>query len=60
MTIPTQDYIGDGVYVEYDGFGIWLKANHHLHPTDKIYLEPEVYEALLRFADRTMKVLKGE
>jgi hypothetical protein len=37
-----QDYAGDGVYVEYDGFGFWLRANHHTDAlcTDKIYLEP--------------------
>ena len=46
------EYIGDGVYVEYDGFGIWLLANDHLAPTDKIYLEPEVLEALNRFLER--------
>ena len=44
------DYIGDGVYVRYDGFGITLMANHHEHPTDQVYLEPEVLDALNRFA----------
>ena len=50
MENPT--YLGDGLYAEYDGFGIWLKANHHLHPTDKVYLEPSVYESLTRFVER--------
>ena len=22
-------YLGDGVYAYYDGFGTWLRANHH-------------------------------
>jgi len=48
----TRDYIGDGVYVTYDGYGIELKANDHLRPTDKVYLEPEVFKALIRFAKR--------
>jgi len=52
-----QDYIGDGVYVEYDGEGIMLKANDHLDPTDTIYLEPNVLEALIRFAKR-MGIMK--
>lgn len=46
------DYIGDGVYTEFDGRGITLKANDHVSPTDTIYLEPEVFEALIRFAKR--------
>jgi len=40
-------YIGDGVYAEYDGYGIWLKAN--IPTTDEIYLEPEVIKALNKF-----------
>ena len=39
-------YIGDGVYAKKDQFGIWLHANDHLKPTDKIYLEWEVLEML--------------
>ena len=47
-----QEHLGDGVYAEFDGFGILLKANDHRFPTDKIYLEPEVLTALNRFAER--------
>jgi hypothetical protein len=47
-----QDYIGDGVYVEFDGYVITLKANDIHHPTDTIYLEPDVLAALNRFAQR--------
>ena len=46
------EYIGDGVYVEFDGYGIWLKVNDHEFPTDKVYLEPTVLEALNRFATK--------
>jgi hypothetical protein len=46
-----KDYLGDGVYAEFDGFGIWLRAND---PADEhaIFLEPEVLAALNRFAER--------
>jgi hypothetical protein len=47
-----RDYLGDGVYALFDGYGIWLHANDHLMPTDRIYLEPEVFDALKRFSDR--------
>jgi len=43
-----KDYIGDGVYVEFDGFGIELKANSPDSP-NSIYLEPEVLRALNDF-----------
>lgn len=47
-----KDYLGDGVYALFDGYGIWLHANDHENPTDKIYLEPEVFKALIRFDER--------
>ncbi len=47
-----EDYIGDGVYTEFDGCGITLKANDFYAPTDTIYLEPEVLSALFQFAKR--------
>jgi len=43
------NYLGDGVYAIFDGYGIWLHANHHEHPTDRVYLEPEVLGGLVRF-----------
>ena len=45
-------YIGDGVYAEFDGHGIWLRANSYENPTDKIYLEPAVWHALMDFVDQ--------
>ena len=51
MTEQNSRYIGDGVYAGFDGFGIWLYANSHDHPTERIYLEPEVYQQLVRFVE---------
>jgi len=45
------EYIGDGVYVMFDGFGVWLHANSHDQPTDKIYLEPSVWKRLRLFVE---------
>ena len=44
-----QAYIGDGVYAEDDGFGVWLKTERHFEPptsTHRIYLEPDVLKNL--------------
>jgi len=48
-------YLGDGVYALFDGYGIWLHANDHKNPTDKVYLEPSVLESLNRFAKEVTK-----
>lgn len=42
-------YLGDGAYVEYDGSGLILTAENGVYATDKIYLEPDVYAALVAF-----------
>jgi hypothetical protein len=42
------DYLGDGVYAKKDQWGIQLHANSHDNPTDKIYLEWVVLDALIR------------
>jgi len=57
-----QDYIGDGVYIEFDGHSFVLRANDHRdgYCTDKIYLEKSVMEALKRFVDRVKENGGGE
>ena len=50
------EYIGDGVYVYKEYGGVWLLANDHLQPTDKIYLEPEVYKALCIFMNKPKEI----
>ena len=45
-----KEYLGDGVYAEFDGYGIWLRAN--VPNTDNIYLEPVVLAALRAFYEQ--------
>lgn len=58
--ILLKDYIGDGVYALFDGFGIWLHANDHEHPTDRIYLEPGVLKGLKNFEERCSQLGKKD
>lgn len=44
-------YLGDGVYAEFDGYGIWLTTENGLSRDNTIYLEPEVYRALVSFVE---------
>ena len=57
MPNETQ-YLGDGVYAIFDGYAIWLHANDHANPTDKICLEPEVMANLISFSE-SIKAKKG-
>jgi hypothetical protein len=50
--IGRVEYLGDGLYVVWDGLGIELRANDPVLPTDTVYLEDFVYQALLDFVER--------
>lgn len=54
-----KDYLGDGVYVDFDGFALVLTAENGLSVQETIVLEPEVYAALLRYVER-LKAAKGD
>ena len=46
-----KTYLGDSVYAEFDGFGIWLTTENGLpgDPSNRIFLESEVLHALELF-----------
>lgn len=48
--INKKSYLGDGVYAEYDGGGIWLRANSP-DSEKEVYLEPVVHDALNSFRE---------
>ena len=56
--IIEKDYIGDGVYVDFDGYHIVLTAENGVYATDTIALEPPVFEALLRFNARLQEAIE--
>lgn len=47
-------YLGDSVYASFDGHVVTLTTENGLptDPSNKIYLEPEVYAALVNFVER--------
>ena len=47
-------YLGDSVYVAFDGNGLVLTTEDGMEdgPTNTIYLESEVYRALMSFVAR--------
>lgn len=44
-----RTYLGDGVYVSFDGYMILLETERE-RGTERIYLEPEVWDQLVRYA----------
>ena len=54
ITTDNVSYLGDGVYIQFDGFGYVLRANHHEEHTcsDQIYLEPNVLTRLNDFVNK--------
>lgn len=44
------EYLGDGVYVSFDGYQLWLAEGHHEHRV--IALEPEVFNKLVAYSKR--------
>lgn len=49
---PPRAYLGDSVYAHFDGFAIVLCLDNGRGPHSEIVLEPAVYAALIRFAER--------
>lgn len=47
-----KEYLGDGLYADYDGEHIVLTAENGITATDTVYLNREVFEALLSFEKR--------
>lgn len=56
MKAGDQEYLGDGVYVKCgtDCYYLELRANDK-DSNDVIYLEREVYERLVKFANKVWK-----
>jgi hypothetical protein len=48
----TKVYLGDGVYLALDGPDLVLTTEDGIRVTNRIVLEPEVYQALLYYVDR--------
>jgi len=51
-------YLGDSVYAEYDGEGVWLTTNNGWpdDPRNKIYIDPDV---MLNFQDWWIAISKA-
>lgn len=53
-------YLGDGVYADHDGHGLVLTTEDGISETNRIVLEPEVYEALLQYVQALREVYEAK
>lgn len=52
MEDKVVEYLGDGLYAKIEHGQLVLLANSHVTPSDTVYLEPEVLNALLDYLKR--------
>lgn len=50
-----KQYLGDGVYIETDGYGWTLTTENGVQVTNTIYLEPPVYIELVRYVEASTR-----
>jgi len=46
-----KTYLGDGVYADFDGYALVLTTEDGVRETNRIVLEPHVYQSLVEFVD---------
>jgi hypothetical protein len=54
-----KTYIGDSVYVDFDGYSLILTTENGPEPSDAIYLEPSVWADLVAFVERLKQSVKA-
>ncbi len=47
-----KQYLGDGAYVDFDGYALVLTAENGIEATDRVVLEPAVWRALEDYVAR--------
>lgn len=50
--VSRKSYLGDGCYVEWDGYALVLTTEDGIRATNTVYLESEVYQALVDYVER--------
>lgn len=52
MSTNRKTYLGDGCYVDFNGYALVLTAEDGICVNDRIVLEPEVWHALTEYVER--------
>ena len=52
----TKAYLGGGAYVDFDGYALVITTEDGIQTTNRIVLEPNVYETLRRYVEQLKEV----
>lgn len=52
-----NEHLGDGAYLHFDGDGFELRANHHEHLSDRVYICRQAVHTLIRLIEATNGIL---
>ena len=55
-----KEYLGDGLYATFDGWGIWLTSEDWVSVLNKVYLEPSVLQGFENYVTRLREFIKAE
>ena len=58
MSIPEKRYIGDAVYVQFDGYHVVLTTSDGIRNTNTISLEPSVITSFEEYMEDLRKAFK--
>lgn len=56
--MSNKAYLGDGCYVQHDGWALVLTTENGIRTTNEIVLEPEVYANLIAYVDLLQEASK--
>lgn len=59
MKYPTE-YIGDSVYMEFDGYSFVIWTDNGYGRQNEIFLEPSVVESFQMYVDKVAEAIKNE
>ncbi len=60
MMSTRKSYLGDSVYVDFDGYMLTLTTENGYDPSNTIYLEPEVYQQLTEYVKKIREELEAD
>jgi len=55
-----KEYLGDGAYVDYDGYQVWVTTSNGISTTNEIAFEPEVMERLIAYWSKILEMRKAK
>lgn len=55
-----KEYLGDAVYMEDDGYHLVLTTSNGIHTTNRICIEPMLFDQLGTYIERFKKLRSGD